>query len=89
MFGLDGRISIACFTKCSKSKDLFGVAEHRDVGVVGREDKLSAAFFIAHSGHHVIGDKAVVKVVLWLIDDQWSVGLQEQEEQNGSGLLAL
>ena len=47
-----------------------GIAQHGDIGIVGRENKLPKLFFPAHGWHHALGDKAVIEIVFRLIDNE-------------------
>ena len=46
----------------------------------GREDELSAPFFLPHDRHHALGDKAVVEIVFRLIDNKRGFRFQQQQQ---------
>ena len=71
----------------SEAEDEFGIAEDRDIGVVRREDELTAALFLPHNRHHALRDEAVVEIIFRLIDYKRRFRFKQQEQQNGGRLL--
>lgn len=49
------------------------------------EYELPVPLFLPHRGYDAPGDEAVVEVVLRLVDDEGSIGLQQEaDEEEGS-----
>src|SRR6218665_234299 len=53
-----------------KTNNQLGIAKHRNVCIVSRENELPFAFLILHRRHDTIRDEAVIEVILWLIYDE-------------------
>ena len=88
MLGGDARAAVRGLASGGKADDQLGIAEDRDVGVVGGEKELPALLLLAHARDDALGDEAVVEIVLRLIDDERRFGLEQQQEQDRGGLLA-
>ena len=66
----DGGPPSFCFARRRKSKNQFGVAKNRYVGIVSGENKLATTFLLAHLGHDPFCDEAIVEVVFRLVNNQ-------------------
>ena len=53
-----------------------------------REDELPPPFLLPHDRYDPFTDKAVVEIILGLIDYKRSFRFQQQEQQDGRGFLA-
>src|SRR5438874_12946092 len=57
-----------------KTDDKLSISQHRNVGIVGRKDKLSTLLLVPHPRNDTFSNKTIVQVVLRLIHDERSVG---------------
>jgi len=55
---------------------------------VSGEYELTTPFFFLHPGNDAIGNKPIVKIILWLVDYQRRICFQQQEQQYRRRLLA-
>ena len=55
------------------------IAEHRNVGVMGREDDLAIGTPRQDCTNQSIGDEGVIDMVFWLIHDQQSFGVAKHD----------
>jgi hypothetical protein len=89
VFWRDFRVTtVAALAACLKTQDQFGIAEHRDVGIMAGEHELPPPLLLPHSWDDAFGDETVVEIVLWLIDDERGSGLVKEEQQDSGSLLA-
>lgn len=61
---------LAGLTGIRQADDEFGVAQHRDVRIVRRENELQTPLFLAHLRNHAFGDEPIIQIVLRLIDHE-------------------
>ena len=87
LIGSDSRTAALRLACWAQTDDEFGIAQNRNVRVVGGEHELSASLFFPDARHNAFGDEAVVQVVLRLIDDERCLGLQQQQQEHCRRLL--
>ena len=64
-----------------------GVAQHRNVGIVGNEDELALASDPSDALDYRLVNESIVQVVLGLVDEKRAGGLQEEDREDGRALL--
>ena len=64
----DSSPSLRSFAQRSKTQNQIRVTKNRNVCVMGRKDELPPLFFFANFGHYALCNKAIIEVILWLIN---------------------
>ena len=59
--------------------DLVGVTDHSEVRIVGDDNDLPTLLCILNRRHQDIRYCLVIKIFLWLIDDEWDVAHINQQ----------
>ena len=65
--------------------DLVGVTDHSEVRIVGDDNDLPTLLCILNRRHQDIRYCLVIKIFLWLIDDEWDVAHINQQIKDQAG----
>ena len=62
MFRCNPRLALLGLACRNEAKDEFGIAKDRNIGVVHREDELSATLLLSHNRHNILRDETIVEI---------------------------
>ncbi|MCR5084957.1 MAG: hypothetical protein K6A65_05585 [Succinivibrionaceae bacterium] len=76
---MDPDLSVFVF----KDGDPIGIAVDHDVWIVCSHNELSLALDLVNLADNQVIHHGIVKIILWLVNDQWLIAKIEQEGEYG------